>query len=555
MMNFTRFIFTAAFASLQITDAMAEAPLGFTGRQDDRECSVSIRARAEHANALYDHIYPEYFEVCGSSLLKSRKGDDGGNFGHAFAMMRGVESVRDSATGAVQLKRKPGATTGISTDAQYHNVQWTGTNGRDEMLYCGLKPDEALNAAKYEMLMERPFQKGQVLDGVQFKPWNVKDKLIKERQDKGLPPPTEQEIEAATKKWAGPFTIGTDWCMTAGRSIGCTRIPLMGKKDTQGRSPLDIVMNHFNELNQDANRYSKEPRPGKTVPTGYEYHVWTNNCTAAIDNAMAKIGALPPMDASQAGYDYISQALRYKDLGVPYNQMLGAFDKANKRGLGCEIGPDGIESRDCETDPKRVQAEAARFVSLVMTEIGRDTGPKCNGGSANCYSRAAFENNAWLVHQAGVILEDIPTHFYQNHYFDPVDDRQYFSLIELIHAQMAQLSKKAVGQPIFPRYDPSKKRHEAMIDPTHAPIRETDLVENFKYWRTRYRAVLEVPELKVAKPGSRQAQLKAHFEEKLKETEGHLAKAEAWLRSNPRPALKCRHLSTGGGNSPAKAIN
>ena len=424
----------------------------------------------EDKNRLYDKVFVSSLSVCATSSWKKRNDSNGGNFGHAIAMIRGACIDRDAAglpKIPLQLKLCPGQTVGLSTDAQLHNLHWMAVDGREFMLYGGHNPVLPFDEAAFQASMAESIRR-KIYHGVEFKPWNATE----ERKKGG----TEEEIHmAVVKNWAADFTHGTDYALATARGVTCTRIPLVGSKPGKADAPLRRLVEHFNKQNQKAFYDSKHAKPGQKEPIGYDYDSMVNNCAHTIDTALSALGFWPMKNTSGHPTAIQDRLLRRADLSAPYNMTFEAFTTASDPNL------DRLVQR--------------------LRESKEDFG--------------FFKEAGWLPFQPGTIMEDILPATYLNSVYDPKVDRAFFSVREQLRAVITRpLAAKVLPSLKIPEYKPLQNEFEKRLaaDPS-----TTDLVENLNAWTAVYKDILR----RMNKYGKDEVvtELIKHFEEKLQEIE------------------------------------
>lgn len=437
--------------------------------------AIEKRSAIENENARYNEAYSAYIEICASSQYKPiGDKDQGGYFGHSFAMIHGACRVEDPVTHVQQLKPCDGGTVGISTDAQYHNAQWSAAEGRDFMLYGGLKPGEKLDRATYEKLLEKAKTEGVLGNiGERFKPWNNK-----ERREQLS---TEQEKRASDMDWASRFTLGTDYALTLARSASCTRIPLRGLKPGKENAPLEDVLRYFNDLNQTAYQNSL-PKQNGGPSFGYVYDSAVNNCTHTIYNALSRLGLWREKNTEGHPTKIMDQLQRRGDIVAPYNAMFDAYKAGSDLDMNVIIA-------NLRTNPMAMKA---------LKEYG------------------------WLGPQAGVMIEDLPVHENGNEVFDTKMVRGFFSVSE----QALSLLRTNTGMPI-PKFDPLGKQFNAIVSDPNSSAQ--NLVRNLEDWKAKYEKALR--DSRLGGNDEVAVELKKHFQAKLEETNAALNKV---AQSNPK---------------------
>lgn len=420
----------------------------------------------EKANRLYNMIFPAYLEICAGSQWQKRGAAWGGNFGHGFAIIRGACRVEDPKTHIPQLKACKGGVVGISTDANYHNVQWTAVQSREMMLYGTLSPATALNRETYEKMLQAADQEG-FLNGVRFR---------------------SDAKEVHDHQSALDYVTATDFGVAVARSVDCTRIPLTGTKPGKENGPLEDVITFLNRLNQQAQQTASNPADTGVPPYGFDYDSMVNNCAHTAYNALASIGLWAKKNTEGHPDEVTEQLRRKNDLVAPFNAVLDAYVS------------------NSNFDVKRILLHLRTHPEAMRT----------------------FKEYGWLGTQAGVLIEDIPAHNYQNAIFDPTVHRDFFSLLSQGVWYFSDITKtKKVPAP-----HPMETKFAALVADTTGPA--INLKANLLGWKAKYQAALLDPFLEL--DDSIANDLRAHIEAKLQEVEKALARiddAEAALEKAP----------------------
>jgi len=443
----------SSLAAARSAQALVAAP----GLENDPRESARLRQVNEAANSDYDKVVPYYFEVCATSGFRPLDGGDGGDYGHGIILIRGACRDNSNPNGPVQIRfcpENPSSTIGISTDAQYHNVNWTVTDTRGGILYGDHPADQPFTRETRLELIEKSLRTN-VYRNVVAKPWNQKE---------------AGEMGLTLNQWLAQFGFGTDYALTMARGVSCARVPLVGSKKGQEAAPLKAVIDYLNELNRKAWAATSGPEN-----RGYEYEYLVNNCTHPAANSMAQLGLIHERNTSLPGpVSKKDQIARENDFAVPYNVMYETF-KAGNQPLD---------------------------VAVILNNFRR-----------NPRALAAFLDWGWLGPQAGVIIEDLPSHTYQNSYFHTEVKREFFSLLNESANALNEWTQKRFNKKLLKTNDRLLMEFEQVLTEPAA----TDLRENLLVWKSAYETALRDPALLNSK-GLVQTALKDHFQKKLVET-------------------------------------
>jgi len=427
--------------------------------------NVKERNRNEAANDLYDQLFPYYFEACATSSFHPLKGDHGGSFGHGIMLIHGACRDTSSPNGPQQIRfceENPKSTIGISTDAQYHNVNWTVVDTRSAMLYGDHPAGQPFSAETRLRLIEKSLSEG-VYHNVATKPWNQKEAT---------------EMGLTLNQWLAQFGFGTDYALTMARSVSCTRVPLVGTKKGKENGPLLEIIAYLNHLNQKAwlaaNSGSK---------LGYQYEYMVDNCTHPTANALAQIGLVHKRNTSLPGPIRTSQKIkRQADFAIPYNVMFETYKE-----------------------------------SIVRTRVE----PIIRNLLEKPEALASFKNSGWLGSQAGVIIEELPPHTYQNSFFHTTIGRAFFSFTKYIKEELSSLFSRLTGIKPLSIDDTLLNEYARELKNPAA----VDISINLQKWQSLYEELLKDPQLNNGR--EIEMLLKEHFTIKLSQTKGLLIRLDA----------------------------
>jgi hypothetical protein len=426
--------------------------------------NVGIRERLEAANDLYEKLFPYYFEACATSSFHPLKGDDGGSFGHGIMLIHGACRDTSNPNGPQQIRfceENPNSTIGISTDAQFHNVNWTVVDSRTAILYGDHPADQPFNAETRLRLTEKSLNEG-VYQNVVAKPWNQKE---------------ANEMGLTLNQWIAQFGFGTDYALTMARSVSCTRVPLSGTIRGRENGPLLQIIAYLNHLNQKA---WQAANIGNHL--GYQYEYMVDNCTHPTANALAQIGLVHKRNTSLPGPVSTSQKLkRQPDFAIPYNVMFETYKE-----------------------------------SIVRTRVE----PIIRNLLEKPEALESFKISGWLGSQAGVILEEIPPHSYQNSFFHTTVSRSFFSFAKYVKEELNSLFTRWTGFKPLSTDDTLLAEYERELRNPEA----VDISFNLQKWKKIYEELLKDPQLNNGR--EIETLLKEHLLTKLSQTKELLTRLE-----------------------------
>jgi hypothetical protein len=387
--------------------------------------AVRKRQVSDELTRVYDVAFSKYVEICAASTWQMRGDKNGGNYGHAFGLIKGacIAKTKEQIAQAVELAKvsqrdeaaKRGivlqedtqvyeseptllipcenGVVGISSDYIFFNVQWLASEGRDFALYGehnpGLPFDKnAADKIKKEAVSRGVFSSQQSNFMVQFEDSYEKDEIPRKAKEAGV------SIEDYRPYWAGTASLGTDFAIAAARGgVDCTRIPMRGTKKGGEDRPLKDLIGHLNKMNRQIYQIDTKleivSADGKKHVKGFGYDGAVNNCTSNFVNALAAVGFWRMRDTSGHPSTMPELILRKSDISVPYNDMFDAYK------LGSEFDLAGT-IRKFHNDER-----AFRY----------------------------FKETGWLGAQAGVMLESIPAIEYMNSVYDTTNKTSFGSFL------------------------------------------------------------------------------------------------------------------------------
>ncbi len=227
----------------------------------------------------YNEIFPVYAEICAVSQMKGVDEKPGGPEGHAVLWLQGA--CKDETKPYPALKPCSGQGTGISVNKIFENVNWVATPDKTLFFEGGLKKGETLTEERRQAALERALETG-VYKGVTIHPQYLGEK----------PADMEQETFITRKG------LGTDYALSFGRSVMCSRVPLT---EDQMAKAIDFL----NGLNE------KYFAPGRE----YDWSGYYNNCAHTVHNALAAAGV---WEAKSVNERRVKQLLNHS---VPANEF------------------------------------------------------------------------------------------------------------------------------------------------------------------------------------------------------------------------------------------
>ncbi|MBI4423761.1 MAG: hypothetical protein HY554_08540 [Elusimicrobia bacterium] len=260
-------------------------------------------ASAPEALRVYESLFPAYVEVCTVTQYKEKGGEAGGFGGHATMFLSGACRVEGAAHPRLELCES-GSGVGVSVNQAFANANWVAVPGRGQFFLGGLSPEAVLDRAAYDAAVRRAVEAGW-FRGIAMRP----DLLAKK-------PAGMSDAEHLVRS-----SIGTDFALGFARNAYCARLPMR-------REALGKVVAYLNALNE------------KAGAQGYHWNLYTNNCSHAINNALAAAGVLHPKTtrgpgrASQAATIIGSIAKGvlglYPDLSFPANNFVRVVEAGNE---------------------------------------------------------------------------------------------------------------------------------------------------------------------------------------------------------------------------------
>jgi len=460
--------------------AFAKTAIEFS-QSELKRCEPSQKRRInQELNRVYDKAFPVYFEFCAGSTWSRRGFSDGGNYGHAFGIIRGACLAKD-ADGKVQIPQQlvpcPGRTIGFSTDSALFNHQWIAGEGREFIFFGEHDPTQRLDQAAFDLISDAAAARS-MFDGLLIRP-EMERKITLEALASDLDRGTYRS------RWLGNYMFGTEFAIAASRGgVACTRVPLTSTKP--GMNPLLAMLEELNSLNRAAFNNSKEVVLGKSEPIGFDYDDFVNNCVHTPINAMAALGAWSRKNNAGHPVNHLELLARSQDAIAPFNQVLDTYL------LGKEMK----------------QAE----IDNMITRFRR-----------NREDFAQFKKNGWYATQVGTMIDKIPPLTYMNSLFDPSGQANFLSLISVFREQIRQVIFNLTSPLIdirmfmFPINQPLKNQFDAYLNDDDGPA--MNLISNLEAWQVDYGRTLAYVR---GKPANEQddvvKEVTTYLEAKLKET-------------------------------------
>jgi len=467
--------------------AGADGKIQFTPRELNSCESVRSRFNSSAKHAVYNRAFPIHVEICGASTWQKRGASDGGNYGHAFGLIKGACLVRDASGAPVvpqQLKRCAVGEVGVSSDYIFFNTQWVATEGRNFMLYGNHNPGEPLDRAAWMKIQDEAHKRG-VFTGVDYQK-TYRQEILAKAQKEGI---SEQQARIL---WEGDASLGTDFAVAAARGgVDCTRIPIMGTKPGKEYKVLDDIIEHLNRKNRETYEASRTIPPGKTEPVGFDYDGTVNNCTTNFYNALAAVDYWTEKDTSGHPVGTLDVLMRIKDAAAPYDVIFGAYKMGN-----------------------------ILDINFLVNRYRKN--PK---------AFAYFKETGWMGAQSGTLIDPIPALEYMNSIYDTTNLTHFATIGRELQLSAQRLVNKLVSWKM-PIYEPDLTEFNSV---RQAELNTPNsLLENLKKWYVLYaRAVAELSgrrdQDEVVK------EMKVYFQKKLEETQYLLAYSEE-LKPTVAPA-------------------
>jgi hypothetical protein len=236
----------------------------------------------------YDELYPLYIELCAVSQIRAKFAKEGGSPGHAVMWLKGV--CRDEEATYPKLKLCDPATVdlndpengvGVSVNKVLKNANWLLIPGRSLFFYGNLAPDQTLDKEHGIATIEDAYRKG-IFDLV-------------DAHEQYLPPEVDRD---AALEFLATETLGTDFALTFGRSVLCSRLPVTGPM-------MEEIVGYLNGLNED---YAD----GETE---YNWSGYSDNCVHAVINSLAAADIWTPKSVKQV------KLLQLFHLAIPANEF------------------------------------------------------------------------------------------------------------------------------------------------------------------------------------------------------------------------------------------
>jgi hypothetical protein len=236
----------------------------------------------------YDELYPLYIELCAVSQIRAKFAKEGGSPGHAVMWLKGV--CRDEEATYPKLKLcdpsevdlgNPENGTGVSVNKVLKNANWLAIPGRSLFFYGNLTPDTVLDKEHGIATIEDAHRVG-VFDLV-------------DAHEQYVPPEDDRD---AVLKFLATETLGTDFGLTFGRSVLCSRLPVT-------EPMMEDIVGYLNGLNEEYSDGEHE----------YNWSGYSDNCVHAVINALAAADIWAPKSVRQV------KLLQLFNLAVPSNEF------------------------------------------------------------------------------------------------------------------------------------------------------------------------------------------------------------------------------------------
>ena len=262
----------------------------------------------------YNSLFPYSVGVCAVTQFHQIGAKPGGWGGHATLFINGAEIDPDASYPRLRLVAAernlsdPDAGTGISVNKIFDNVTWVAIPGRDEFFRGGLAPEQTLDKDFYGGAIVKAITAGW-FEGIRIKDAIMRQKSAVMRSD----------------EFIVRHSIGTDFALNFARTAYSARVPMT-------RDAIAKVIAYLNHANESAQ------------VSGYNWNIYTNNCSHVVHNALAAAGVWDPKVARGPGRinvarDVLSVARalalsRMSDFSFPANNFVRLYEAGNERPIG-----------------------------------------------------------------------------------------------------------------------------------------------------------------------------------------------------------------------------
>ena len=245
MFRFIRILFSVLLLSATLSSC---APLSY-------ESLPTIQP-----DPVYDALYPYYVEICALSQIRATFAKHGGSAGHAVMYLKGVcrdpeadfPTIKVCDPGSVDLADEE-AGVGISVNKIFKNVNWMVIPGKGLFFYGNLDGEEVLDEQHARKTVKATIEQG-LFKGI----------TIHEQHR------TPEDNEEGVLHLLSKGTLGTDFALTYGRTIFCTRLPVT-------QAIMEKVVDYLNGLN----------REYALSESDYNWSGYHDNCSHTLHNALA----------------------------------------------------------------------------------------------------------------------------------------------------------------------------------------------------------------------------------------------------------------------------
>jgi len=261
-----------------------------------------IRTFSAHAEVAptHDQLFPYYAEYCATTQITPVGEKKGGLGGHAVLYIKGACRDRDAAYPRLKIcdesvrdMTDPESGAAISTDQVFSNVNWIAVDGKRMLVDGGLAPGATVDVPARQALEARVLELG-IFRGVEV---HAKYK-------------TKWKSELSDEANLVHGALGTDFALSWGRNLYCTRMPLTREK-------IPLIVNELNALNEEL----------LASPKGYNWNLLADNCTHTTHNALAAAGVWPERGRNEF------LALQLFNLAVPSNDFIDLTELGNDTDL------------------------------------------------------------------------------------------------------------------------------------------------------------------------------------------------------------------------------
>jgi len=239
----------------------------------------------------YEALFPRYVEMCALSQFRTVKGQKGGIAGHGVLYLRGA--CRDATSEIPQLRLceatpGPNEGVGVSVNRWLENANWVAVPGREFFFHGGLEPGETLTQARFDQAVDRAVELG-IFRGTK------------------LAHPPNEPAHASLREFIAKNSAVTDFAITFGRTVLCTRVPVT-------EAMLGQIVEFLNDVN----------RQYATGSVEFHWSGYADNCVHLVHNALAAASIWEPKSVNAI------KIRQFFNIAVPANEFLHLADRTTQ---------------------------------------------------------------------------------------------------------------------------------------------------------------------------------------------------------------------------------